>query len=83
MSTNVFISLSKFDNLLRGKNQLFSTLFTNLYIICIYRTPEADVHIFRQSLLSLLELVHLKSKLILCGNFNIDFSSVCAVQEYF
>ncbi|XP_050294793.1 uncharacterized protein LOC126734968 [Anthonomus grandis grandis] len=87
MSTNNdFSAVTKFDNLLSEKVFEFSIVYHNtldLYIVCIYKTPDADVQIFCQKLLSLLESLPLISKLILCGDLNIDFSSVCAAKESF
>lgn len=85
MSTNNdFSEVTKFNNLISEKVFEFSIVYHNaydLYIVCIYRTPDADVNIFCHKLLSLLESLPLRSKLILCGDLNIDFSSVCAARE--
>ncbi|XP_050303060.1 uncharacterized protein LOC126740914 [Anthonomus grandis grandis] len=83
MSTNSdFVAVTKFDILLSEKEFEFSIVHNallDLYIICIYRSPDANVLVFCQKLLSLLESLPIKSKLILCGDFNI--TSVCAAQE--
>ena len=82
---NDFSEVTRYNDLLSEKVFEFSIVHHNaydLYIICIYRTPDSDVQLFCHNLLSLLESLPLKSKLILCGDLNIDFLSVCAAQEF-
>ena len=85
MSTNKNLTaITKFDHLLAEKMFEFSIIYHiayDLYIVCIYRTPDADMHMFFQKLLSLLESLPVNSRLILCGDLNIDFSSVCDARE--
>lgn len=75
-------SSNQVRNFLSEKIFEFSIFYSkvyDLYKICIYRTP--DLYIFGQNLLSLFESLPTKSKFILCPDFNIDYTSVCATQE--
>lgn len=79
-----FSSVTKYNYLLGDKSFEFaivhSTLF-NIFIICIYRTPDSDVELFLTSLLDLLEALPTKPKKVVCGDLNIDFDTVCPAQR--
>ena len=47
----------------------------NLIILTVYRSPCSDIHVFTSKLNSVIQNLYChKSKIIVCGDFNIDFS---------
>jgi hypothetical protein len=46
----------------------------NLIVVCIYRSPHSDCHVFLNKLEKVIDKVWMKGmKLILCGDWNINF----------
>lgn len=81
---STFTLVDKYNYLLAEHFFEFTIVYSkimDLYIICIYRSPSSDIQKFLQHLLNLLDLLPIKSKIILCGDFNIDFADICDVQR--
>jgi exonuclease III len=58
----------------------------DLIVVCVYRSPDGDFSIFLRSLESVIQKVQVrKRRLILCGDWNINFMQesrrLCDVQE--
>lgn len=71
-----FIGISKYDHLIVEKEFEFSIVYNKLnriYIFCIYRTPSSNPSTFVERLEVLLTQVPMDSKLIVAGDFNINF----------
>ncbi|XP_050305755.1 uncharacterized protein LOC126742922 [Anthonomus grandis grandis] len=73
----IFCNIDKYDNLLLENVFEFSLSFCkrfNLYILCVYRPPTGDIAMFLDKLDSILSQLSLHSKVVLAGDFNINYT---------
>lgn len=77
---NDFSSINKFDHLLSETIFEFSVYSNvlNIFIICLYRLPQANAKLFT---CKLLELLCINCQTILYGDFNIDYASMCTTLD--
>lgn len=71
-----FCSVDKYNYLLSERVFEFCIIYCDslkLYVICLYRSPSGDSNIFLNSLKLLLSGMPVNAKLVLCGDFNINF----------
>lgn len=68
--------ITKYDNLLAERDFECSVCCfkkINLFVLCLYRSPSSDVNLFLENVEFILNDLPIKSNILLCGDFNIDY----------
>ena len=71
-----FRPIDNFNNLCMEKEFEFSLVYSkilNLYVVCLYRSPNSNCDIFFVSLERLLGYLRTGASVIIAGDFNINF----------
>lgn len=77
LENNSFQPIVKYNDLLEEVLFEFTIVFSgklNLYVLCIYRSPLSSVKLFLDKLDTLLSHISSNASIVLCGDFNINFS---------
>lgn len=76
LTVNCFKPIVKFNDLLEEKIFEFSIAYSkaiNVYVICVYRSPNAEINSFFNRMEALLSSIPVSSSVILAGDLNINF----------